>query len=282
MAFALRRGARFPTVPTVLVLLLGACWFLAFRPHWARDGVSSRPPAQSKGPAVEIVVASMKHENTSWVQQHLPDWSHKIYVVNDPTSPLTVKVNKGREAMVYLTHIIDQYHDLADTTVFMHASRFQWHNDDPDYDALPGLRRLNTDYVQSVGYANLRCVWVLGCPVEIRPFDDELPAGQKAEGALTTKQIYKQAFSELLPDVEVPREVGISCCSQFAVSKDTIYRRPRADYVRYRQWLVDTPLTDDLSGRVLEYAFHSESGSPLSPPLPSLRSKHWPLFPGRR
>lgn len=262
MAFALRRGIRFPAVPTVLLLLFGVCWFLTFRPVWTRDSfIPSRQGTQAarpKKPAVEVVMASMKYENTSWVQTYLPDWSHRIYHVDDPTSPLTVKVNKGHEAMVYLTHIIDAYDNLADTTVFMHAGRFQWHNDDPDYDAVPALQRLNTDYVQTAGYANLRCVLILGCPVEIRPWSDELPEGEKPEGALTTKQIYKRAFQELLPEMEVPKEIGVSCCSQFAVSRDAIRRRPKEDYIRYRQWIIDTPLTDDLSGRVFEYAFHSE------------------------
>ncbi|KAL2164330.1 hypothetical protein VTH06DRAFT_3546 [Thermothelomyces fergusii] len=34
--------------------------------------------------------------------------------------------------------------------------------------------------------------------------------------------------------------------------------RPRDDYVRWRDWLLETPLADDLSGRVFEYLWHSE------------------------
>ena len=148
----------------------------------------------------------------------------------------------------------------------MHASRFAWHNDDPDYDALPTLRNLNLGYVQAAGYANLRCVWVLGCPVEIRPHvDAAAPAADLGHGSsaadgrgLTTKQVFKQAFEELMPGVEVPDKVGVSCCSQFAVSREAVHRRPREDYIRWRDWLLQTPLADDLSGRVLEYMWHSE------------------------
>jgi hypothetical protein len=50
-----------------------------------------------------LVVASTKHENTSWLHQELPDWHKYIYIVDDPTALLTVARNKGRESMVYLS-----------------------------------------------------------------------------------------------------------------------------------------------------------------------------------
>lgn len=50
----------------------------------------------------------------------------------------------------------------------------------------------------------------------------------------------------------------MSCCAQFAVSKATILQRPREEYERYRRWLLETDLEDGLSGRVLEYSWHSE------------------------
>lgn len=52
---------------------------------------------------VELVVASMKKENITWLHDYLTDWKKNIYVVDDPTAELTVPLNKGREAMVFLT-----------------------------------------------------------------------------------------------------------------------------------------------------------------------------------
>lgn len=231
-------------------------------------------PLPKPPPEVEIVGASLKSDDTSWFHHHLPqDWSKRIYVVDDPQSPLTAPKNKGREAMVYLTHIVDNYDHLAATTVFFHASRFAWHNDDPDYDAVPTLRHLKLDYVQRAGYVNLRCVWIIGCPDEIHPHLDAEKASRleaelaavagAAAGAIerpptTTKAVYKRAFEELFPGVSVPDVVGVSCCSQFAVAREAVRRRPREDYVRFRDWLLETSLTDDLSGRVMEFAWHSE------------------------
>ncbi|KAK4442491.1 hypothetical protein QBC34DRAFT_24371 [Podospora aff. communis PSN243] len=214
----------------------------------------------SAAPEVEIVVASQTFEDTSWVAKYLPGWAHSIYVTNDPGARLSVPKNKGREAMVYLTHLIDRYDTLANSTVFVHASRFAWHNDDPDYDALATLRRLQLDFVQASGYVNLRCVWVVGCPVEFRPLADALEATAEQDRdpkkPPTTKQVFKKAFEELMPGVSMPHVIGVACCSQFAISREAAHRWTKGDYIRWREWLLNTELDDELSGRVLEYMWH--------------------------
>ncbi|VUC20656.1 unnamed protein product [Clonostachys rosea] len=225
----------------------------------AKPETPSRPetestPKKSTENDVEMVVASMKKENTTWLYDYLLDWKKNIYVVDDPTAALTVPVNKGREAMVFLTYIIDRYDSLPGNIIFHHAERFQWHNDNVDYDALPLLQRLRFDYLKEQGYANLRCVWVLGCPVEIHPIKDDVP-GKKGE-PVHAKRAYKKAYEELFPEFPVPEAIGVTCCSQFAVRRETIWKRPKADYERYRDWLVTSPLGDDISGRVLEYSWH--------------------------
>lgn len=53
----------------------------------------------------DLVVASMKSDNTSWLFEYFPDWHKSIYVVDDKNAELTVEVNKGRESMVYLTYV---------------------------------------------------------------------------------------------------------------------------------------------------------------------------------
>lgn len=62
--------------------------------------VSSKPPMRSK----HLVVATLKGDDTSWIQKRLkPEWGTSIYVANDRRAKLTVPINKGREAMIYLT-----------------------------------------------------------------------------------------------------------------------------------------------------------------------------------
>lgn len=246
------------TLPLLLLVLLWSyCQTSIVRQ--TDDFLSPIDPAQlyaeQQPREVEIVVASTRKEDTSWLHKYVPDWHKSIYVVDDPDAPLTVPKNKGHEAMVYLTYIIDHYDALPNNTIFLHASRFQWHNDDPDYDALPALRNFQIPYLQKNGYVNLRCVWVIGCPAEIHPAIDEANADKDKPMA---KDMYKKSFEELFPEMPVPEVVAVSCCSQFGVTRDTIRRRPRIDYVRFRDWLLETPLDDSINGRVFEFSWHSE------------------------
>lgn len=141
--------------------------------------------------------------------------------------------------------------------VFQHASRYQWHNDDPLYDGVRILSRLRLSHIRESGYSNLRCVWTLGCPEEIHPYTEEgapLPGQSEAKAGT----YYREAFSELFPGQPVPDAVGASCCAQFGVTAERVRKRSKNDYERYRSWLLDTEMADDLSGRIMEYSWHSE------------------------
>lgn len=219
------------------------------------DDQASKAQKSISEPSIGTVVASQTRDNTTWLPSLFPDWHHNIFVADQPDATLSVPQNKGREVMTYLTYIIDNYSSLPDIAIFLHAERYQWHNDDPLYDGARTLSRLQLTYILEQGYVNLRCVWTLGCPHEIHPLDhpaDEITSETHAD------QVYAAAFKELFPDAPIPESIGVSCCAQFAVSKATILQRPREEYERYRRWLLETDLEDGLSGRVLEYSWHSE------------------------
>jgi hypothetical protein len=150
--------------------------------------------------------------------------------------------------------------------IFQHANRYQWHNDDPLYDGERMLHRLQLPYVRQEGYVNLRCVWTLGCPNEIHPLTEEgapLPGADGRSSDTRAGTYYKRAFEYLFPGTPIPEEVGASCCAQFAVTAAIVRARPKKDYVRYRRWLLETSLADDLSGRIMEYSWHSKHGHHL-------------------
>ncbi|MCJ1320017.1 hypothetical protein MMC15_005353 [Xylographa vitiligo] len=201
-----------------------------------------------------IVMAKLSAENTSWVGDELPDWENVIYTVDDPTASLHLAVNKGREANAYLTYIIQHYDNLPSTVVFLHSHKDgwpeAWHTDVKDYNNVISVQKLRLDSVQNNGYINLRCVPVPGCPDEIQPFRDP-PEGHRASEHAT-----EAAWKYMFGNVDVPKVIGVACCSQFAVSRKQVLSRPRADYERYLKWLMETPLDDAVSGRVLEYFWH--------------------------
>ncbi|EWC48679.1 hypothetical protein DRE_01901 [Drechslerella stenobrocha 248] len=189
----------------------------------------------------------------------------RIYITDaalyGDTASLTVPQNKGREANVYLTYIIDHYHSLPDYMVFIHSLRYQWHNEDPMYDGVPPVKNLQLSYLDKVGFQPLRCTWHLGCPAELRPIH---PIAGRIDDRSHTEEAYARAFEELFPNATVPEVVGSACGAQFALTREKIRERPLADYQRYRQWLMDTELPDNISGRILEYAWHSKSPTPLA------------------
>jgi hypothetical protein len=198
-----------------------------------------------------LVLPRTTEEDVSWVKSHFPPGSGisaAIYVVDDIKAELHPPKNKGNEVMVYLTYIIDHYNDLADVNIFMHSHQYAWHNNDlMENDAVQMIGRLSAERVQRQGYMNLRCQWEPGCPAWLHPTAKE-PDINKQEEAMLAK-----SWSELFPLNPVPKVLSQPCCAQFAVSKDRIRALPKARYVFYRDWLLRTPLSDYITGRIWEY-----------------------------
>ena len=65
--------------------------------------------------------------------------------------------------------------------------------------------------------------------------------------------ILARSWSEIFPLDPIPKVLAQPCCAQFAISKDRIRSLPLARYVFFRDWLLRTPLSDYISGRVWEY-----------------------------
>ncbi|MCJ1358289.1 MAG: hypothetical protein MMC33_008288 [Icmadophila ericetorum] len=231
-------------LPWALILFFLLVLSLLYRSPLPATTSTPPQPALQSGFRKEIVVASRYDDDTSWLEKELPDWGRSIYIVNDNSAKLTVPINKGREAMVYLTYIINHYDNLPDIMAFP-----------SDADGVPLLQSLQIPYIVSEGYINLRCVWTLGCP-------NELQFGRENDGERVTELKYPQAFQELFPGTPVPPIVGVACCAQFAATREQIRTKTLEDWKHYRKWLTDTELDDATSGRVLEYAWHIILGKP--------------------
>lgn len=263
---------RFASVlPFALVALL-LIWYL--KPNYvSRQSTSTWPnfmtyksnpttvgfqPGTPKAPPYEysrtLVIGKLVEEDISWIARELPGLNTSIYHVDAPPSELRIPKNKGHEAMVYLTYIIDHYDELADTTIFLHPHQITWHNNDLlGSDTAKTIQHLSDDHVARVGYFNTRCHHEPGCPDWLR-FDrseEELDPYRKMEERYFTAEVWK----ELHPHVPVPEAVSQPCCAQFAVSRDRLRQQPRSEYIRYRDWLLNTELDDVMSGRVMEYSW---------------------------
>ncbi|WPH02111.1 Hypothetical protein R9X50_00496600 [Acrodontium crateriforme] len=211
-----------------------------------------------------VVMGATSIEDTSWVAAELIDWQHAIYRVDlvenaTESTILHTDVNKGREAMPYLTYIIDNYDHLPDVMAFIHPHRkgypAAWHNDAPGYDSVLMLQQLRLDTIARRGYVNLRCLWEPGCPQEVRPWREPPDIERVQEHAFP--YYYSLFFNKTLDETrKLVEVVATPCCAQFAVSREQVRERSKEDYQKYQQILKVTKYDDDVSGRVMEYMWH--------------------------
>jgi hypothetical protein len=172
--------------------------------------------------------------------------------MDEPTEGvLHPPINKGREAMAYLTFLIDHYDLLPAHMVFIHAHLEgwpkAWHVDSDNHNQINLLKSLRLEYLEEHGYANLRCIHNPGCPAEIQVNRQE--DHRSAEHAM--RDAWPYMFGGTKEDI--PPIIAQACCSQFAVTKTQALKRSKAEYEHYRQWLIDTSLDNATSGRVFEY-----------------------------
>ncbi|KAF1834476.1 hypothetical protein BDW02DRAFT_525296 [Decorospora gaudefroyi] len=197
-----------------------------------------------------MVIAKTKAENIDWILEKMPQQQTAVYVADDPSAPLHPPKNKGHEVMIYLSWIIDNYDNLPDVAIFMHAHQLTWHNDDIlDRDAHLLITRLSRQRVWREGFVNMRCTWRPGCPDWMHPGETTINNAKQEEVLLA------KSWSELFPLDEVPAVLAQPCCAQFALSRERIHAKPHAQYVWYRDWLFNTKLSDHLSGRIWEYVW---------------------------
>jgi hypothetical protein len=202
--------------------------------------------------------------------------------LDEDSTTLQVPANRGHEAMAYLTYLIDNYDVLPAASVFVHGSRWAWHNDSPDYDNVKLLHALNvSSALAPAGYHNLRCDWSAGtCPASaaqqgslettINARLDPWNARAVSDAALPPAlvNIFGGPMTKSSATASKQRvglghadTVKAQCCAQFVVARENIQQHSRAEYTALRQWLLDSgpgsaPKDDRTAGRILSYLWH--------------------------
>jgi hypothetical protein len=220
-----------------------------------------------------LIIARTKNEDISWLEETLDltdGWDVYVYTTDDLEAHHHTPINKGREAMAYLTYIIEHYNTpttipfapsypgqldqartIPDVTLFMHGHRTSWHDNMFSLSSPATISSLRLSRVARLGYMNLRCTWSPGCPDHIHPENaGQLDLNKPEEAG------FASAWHELFPpDTPVPKVLSQACCAQFAVSRDRILAHPLSTYVAVRDWLLGTEMEDAISGRILEYLY---------------------------
>ncbi|EOD50629.1 uncharacterized protein K452DRAFT_310922 [Neofusicoccum parvum] len=177
-----------------------------------------------------------------------------------PPAHLRLPANKGHEAMAYLTFIIENHADFPPYAVFTHGHLDAWHQ---EADTVALVRALQLPALDAQGYVSLRCDWYPSCPAEIRPLTHDAVVWGPGVNRNETEDAIVQAWGRLFPGTQVPETLASQCCAQFAVTREAVLRRSVDEYERMREWLLETRLPDDVSGRVFEkvwaYIFTNET-----------------------
>lgn len=202
-----------------------------------------------------LIVASTTSSNLTWLPAaHTSYWNPHVYVTNDRSAAYTVPINKGNEAMVILTYIIDHYDSLPDVMFFHHDHEKAWHQ----LVSTPfELANLNPETVLREGYVSPRCLRncenIIELPGDVVPLDDLKGSSRDVQISTVLHEFMRDSRGRR---VAVPGKIAAPCCAQFAVSREAVLRRDLETWTALRGWLIETELDSMSSGRVLEYTWH--------------------------
>ena len=225
------------------------------QPEDGRDGeVYAHTGATS--PAVHLVIASTSAENISWAYNlKVPNLQVIRYVADDRSAPYHPPANRGHEAMIYHSYFYDFYDQLPDIAIMTHAQDISWHMEPLlSHSVSYAISHLDLLEVKERGYANLRVSWKNACPDWINTTVTDRNS-LKLEERFTRDAFLENFGSTSEFRVEVPEILAQPCCSQFAVTRETIRSTPREQYGHFIHWLETAAMNDAILGRTWEHMF---------------------------
>ncbi|ROV93818.1 hypothetical protein VMCG_08769 [Cytospora schulzeri] len=227
------------------LIMLWCLWMLYNHGKFValRDAETWKRPAEQT-PSVNLVVATMSHDNIAWTErlkENIPNLRVIRYVSDDMQAQYHPDVpRKGMEASIFHTYFRDFYDDLPDVSLLVHSDEISWHGERIfDRSTANLLSRLDLDAVLERGYANLAVnpgqqeSWLAPCH------------GDYNKTYIATKMALRPGQQE--QDVAFTENFGIPkpefflaapCCSQLAVSKDTIRKVPYPQFQHHIDWLL--------------------------------------------
>jgi len=183
----------------------------------------------------ELVVARYKENPDKWLSINQPDLKVTIYNKGDQDDRFVSLPNVGREAGTWLHHIISNYDNLADLTIFAQG------------DCVPHYNQL-IEFAKMV-YPPFNPYYMLSEVVykldwETHEFDTpatrhEMQARGIEPATVTqnNKTMWENVFKDSMP---VPLEAP--CGGQFAVTKENIQRLPLSFYVKLNSLIMSRPM----------------------------------------
>jgi hypothetical protein len=240
---------------------------LADAGHEPFKKISTNDPQVTQNIPITVIVAAIENDNLTLLEQQsglsLGD-EQIVYIADNPNATYHVPVNKGNEAMVYLTFLIDRYDNLPDVMIFMHAGRTSWHNNVLlHWSSDMTLRRLRRSYIKSNGFTNLLCDRTYRCSHIYNATKSGFPASVLTRGRQlmygeneSDYTQFREIWDGIFPGRPIPATLGTVPGAQFSLTRETAQRVSLDELKRLRQWIIDVDLDAKAAGAVFERLWH--------------------------
>ena len=146
--------------------------------------------------------------------------------------------NKGREAETYLNHIINNYDNLNDFTLFIQDDT---NNHIPNYNNF--IQFCNNFITNNLHFSLYPCSWRENKPVVLRTIKN----GSSDLHTLPSKDSIKKCCEK--HNINLPPQYTTQTCAFFICNKNAILNHNKEFYIKLKDWLLE----NDKNVYVLEH-----------------------------
>jgi hypothetical protein len=211
--------------------------------------------ASGQNPAERLIIkVALEEEDTSAIDSLAPTWQNTVILVEPLYShahPKAHRSDKGRVANAYLTWIVENYHDLPETLLFIPPRDSL---EETPLDIRGVASTLQIPFIQTSGFVNLRCPSQKSrttCNDHVlEPF---APTNEFRTLETNITQTWAGLFGK---GTKIPLQIATVLGAEFAVSRAQVQMRSVEEYLKYWAWLNRTIMDDDSAGLVMEYLWH--------------------------
>jgi hypothetical protein len=196
---------------------------------------------------MKTLIISQFSEDISWINNLNYEYKdiriytkniHKNFQIERISQVNVIPENKGQEASAYLKYIIDNFENLSEYSIFVHAHEYSPHHIGSISDILNDIIDMKTYYHN---FNNYKLGYILTNPI--------------------IEWVTKWYVEYLEPEIGPISDYGDwtfghQGCGQFLVHNSVIKSRPLELYQKLYNWIITTNLPNEWTSRFMEWTWH--------------------------
>jgi hypothetical protein len=221
----------------------------------------------------KLIIISHYKEDLSWTTRLSNEFKVYSKTLETKDNIVNVQPNLGREAYSYIQYIIDNYDNLPDKCLFVHAQEFAWHHPKSLVDVIQ-----NANW--NVKYRNLHTKKLYVLSSRRKRINNNF-LGFKRSYQLWITDNWEYMFPT--NSIPLPKRLFFYGGAQFIVDKNNITKHPIEFYQHIKNWLLTTNIHKTLQvdqsierpgwipACILETLWHYIfTGNPIDSPRPKI------------